>query len=84
MIRQVWRNPNPPYQTYITTVPKDHNVPVGYVQVGTDGSFDRPVQNYQPGGASGGWPAYPTPMAGETVKQMLMRINGSDPGGVGY
>lgn len=83
MIRAVYRDPNSG-ATYITTVPNDPAVPVGYVRVGADGSFDRPMQTYQPGGASGGYASYPTPLAGETIKQMLQRINGSDPSGVGY
>jgi hypothetical protein len=84
MRKAVWRNPNPPFDLYQTTIVNDPNVPAGYVRVGLDGSFDRPMQNYQPGAASGGWPSYPTPQSGETVKQMLMRINGTAPQGGGY
>jgi hypothetical protein len=83
MIRAVYRDPNTGF-TYITTVPNDPNVPANYVRVGTDGSFDRPMQTYQPGGASGGFQSYPPPLAGETIKQMLQRINGTAPSGQGY
>jgi hypothetical protein len=84
----LWRNPNPPYQTFGSTNRNDPNVPAGYVKVNSDGAFYRDVQNYQPGGASGGNPKYAPPgydiSTNAAVKATLLAVNGTAPGGQGY
>lgn len=84
----VWRNPNPPYQIYTSTNPNDPNVPVGYVKAYSDGAIPRDEQDYMPGAASGGWPAYaPNGYPVDTnanIKATLLAVNGTAPSGQGY
>ena len=76
-------NPANYAQKYVTVRLDDPGIPSGYVLMGgNDGAIDIPQQNFQPGAASGGYPSYPTPNAGETFQQMMQRLNDSQRAGI--